>query len=179
MSAPFERPGKGSYTATPGSQDMISLLGGFRHQCVTLSKTEVKNLSKFYGFDPDHAKREAAKSHQQSIEEVKAHNEASLKAPSWDRGPLMPLPTEQDRSNVEKFLQAGDTRNLFREVETEGMRLMAYLSHFLQEGEDPVTFVHNLCRDAGYDTTRTGFVEPDDPDWEDEGDEPEDESDLK
>lgn len=57
----------------------------------------------------------------------------------------------------EAMVRAGDIRNLLRETRTDGLRLMAYLAHFLQKGEDPVVLVHNLCQQAGYDTGSTGM----------------------
>lgn len=157
----FNRPGGSTNTSTEGSADMVRMLGGTSLHGVTFTKTELRNVSEFYGIDPKQSKRLADELHAEALEEAK---NAEPPRYSWEPKNTVKIPTEKDRKAVETFLDAGTNLAALREAATDGLRLMAYLSHFLQEGEDPVTLVHNLCRDAGYDTGRTGFREPDEGD---------------
>lgn len=163
MPRTFKRPGDSTVTSTAGSADSVKMFGGHAIYGVTFTKTEMKKISLFYGVDPNQAKELADKSHAEAVEVAK---NAKPSANSWGFQKFVKVPTEEDRKSVQNFLQVGTDLSTLREATTEGLRLMAYLSHFLEVGEDPVTFVHNLCRDAGYDTMPTGFVEPD----EDDGD---------
>ncbi len=56
--------------------------------------------------------------------------------------------TVTDKNDLE---QAGGQRNLMRHVEVDGMRAMAFLSRYLEKGEDPVRFLQNAMVDVGYD----------------------------
>ncbi len=158
----FERPGGRTTTSTQGSADMVQVFGGHGIYGVTFTPTEMKKISLFYGVDPNKSKEVADKSHAEAVEAAKI---AIAKPPkySWEKNTVK-IPTEADRQSVEDFLDTGTNLSTLREATTDGLRLMAYLSHLLEFGEDPVTFVHNLCRDAGYDTMPTGFVEPDEGD---------------
>ena len=161
----FERPGGLTITSTAGSADMVSLLGGTSLYGVTFTKTELRNVSDFYGVDPEQSKALADAGHAEALEAA-AVAMAKPKRYSWESSTSVKVPTEKDRKAVETFLDAGTNLATLRQATIEGLRLMAYLSHFLQAGEDPVALVHNMCRDAGYDTTRTGFREPDEGDEE-------------
>jgi len=67
---------------------------------------------------------------------------------------------------VHKFALAGAELNLDRYMAADGVRLMALLSRFLEDGQDPVALVAQLLAEAGYDTQGAEFdSEPD----EDEG----------
>lgn len=157
MKISFKRPGGLTNTSTEGSADMIRLLGGTSLYGVTFTPTELRNVSRFYGIDPKQSKALADASHADALEAAK---NASPPKYSWEPRGTVKVPTESDRKSVEKFLDAGTNLAILREATTDGLRLMAYLSHFLQKGEDPVSLVHVLCRDAGYDTGCTGFKDP-------------------
>ena len=45
--------------------------------------------------------------------------------------------------------EAGTRRGMFRDITTDGLRLMALLSFVLQPGEDPVGFVLRLLQEGG------------------------------
>jgi hypothetical protein len=47
--------------------------------------------------------------------------------------------------------QAGNRRNLMRQVSMDGFRIMAFLSQYLEEGEDPVLLVANALAGYGLD----------------------------
>lgn len=48
---------------------------------------------------------------------------------------------------------AGDIRNLMRYADIDGLRVMAFLSRYLEPGEDPVRLLQNALSDAGYDVS--------------------------
>lgn len=45
----------------------------------------------------------------------------------------------------------GAVRNLFRHIESDGLRLMAFLSKYLEREEDPVQMIAMALSDAGFD----------------------------
>lgn len=53
------------------------------------------------------------------------------------------------RRGVHKFALAGAERNLDRHVAADGVRLMAFLSPFLELGQDPVALVAQLLAEGG------------------------------
>lgn len=55
--------------------------------------------------------------------------------------------------------QAGTDRNLIRHARCDGLRVMAFLSRFLEPGEDPVKFLARVLGDACFD------VDPTDSEW--------------
>jgi hypothetical protein len=59
------------------------------------------------------------------------------------------------------FLQAGADRNAMRHAEVDGLRLLAWISRYVEPGEDPLKLLVQLTVDAGYD------VDPTDVDWVD------------
>ena len=81
----------------------------------------------------------------------------------------LPPPKEgRDQSQkVEDFHQAGADRNLIRHANLDGLRLVAWLAKFVDEGKDPLAFLVRVMLDAGYDVDieDTMWVEgtPDDP----------------
>lgn len=54
----------------------------------------------------------------------------------------------EDPSELNK---AGSFKNLMRDVSHDGRRVMAFLSSFLEEGEDPVRFIAEALADLSYD----------------------------
>jgi len=52
---------------------------------------------------------------------------------------------------VDRFEQAGSSRNLFRYTRSDGFRVMAILAKYLEPGEDPVKFIVRLLSSQGYD----------------------------
>lgn len=57
------------------------------------------------------------------------------------------------------MLEAGALRNVLRAAEHDGMRIMAWLSGFLEPGEDPLKFVVQVAIEAGLE------VDPVDVSW--------------
>ena len=50
--------------------------------------------------------------------------------------------------------QAGKMLSLFRLIDKDGMRVMAYLAKYLEEeNEDPIKFLQSILVDAGLDVT--------------------------
>lgn len=58
--------------------------------------------------------------------------------------------------------QAGTDRNLIRHAKCDGLRIMAFLSKFLEPGEDPVKFLARVLVEACFD------VDPADSEWSEE-----------
>jgi hypothetical protein len=145
---------------------MVELLGGQSFEGVTFTTDQVRRLQAYYGIDPakteefvEHAiaAREAERAR---VKEEREKKEADPLRSRFDKLPEIPKPlSEKEKEDLRTFERAGSGRNIFRHVRSDGLRLMAFLSKFLEKDEDPVKFVHDLCMEAGYDTPN---------DWEEE-----------
>ncbi len=56
-----------------------------------------------------------------------------------------------DLSEVNALTAAGNTRNMYRFAERDGLRVMAFLSRYCEHGEDPVRVVAEGLASLGYD----------------------------
>ena len=147
-------------TAAPADEMGLAFGGGTHHQGVSLTRTQVERLYAFYGFDRKTVPERVAESKKMADEGYQSRL-AEWESEYKDRlvKPKPPTKYEFDAEGNAAFFDAGDRRNLFRHVVHDGLRLMAFLTPFLQKGEDPVKLVAQLCIDAEYD------VGPDVVDW--------------
>ena len=162
----FERPKnrRGTPFSTQDAANFSELLSHMTYEGVGLTLDELQHLQKFY--DITEERREAL--HRAHVENARAHAEkewdAAMPLPRYKRPTGIQYHCRQGGSRasyIEKAVQSaegtkvfsasGDMRGLFREVRTDGIRLMGFLARFLQRGEDPVKLVWALCIDAGYD----------------------------
>ena len=170
----------GNCVAAPGDTAMLALLGGESYEGVSLTSDQMRKLADFYAFDRGFVARQIAfaQAHRARAQhDAQKKNDELRKQPgflaAYDSHKLHPVPadlTDKEIAQLKDFSQAGSARDLFREIRTDGLRLMGYLSGFLQPGQDPVQLVHELCREAGYDTGSTGMSDSDtaDSDGDDE-----------
>lgn len=61
----------------------------------------------------------------------------------------------QPESNL--LMEAGADRNMFREAEQDGLRIVAWLSKFVEPGEDPLKAVILMAADAGWDVSSEDY----------------------
>ena len=146
----------GSVVTTPGAAQMMSLLGsGVVTGGVALTRDEFNAVKKLYGFTaekpnqkpppPAVPKREdfdAPWKHEQALKD----HERALKAHETWQDPRA-------------LMQAGADRNVLRDAECDGLRLLAYLARFVPVGEDPVKTLVQLASESGWDTN------PSDVEW--------------
>ncbi len=155
----FERPStSGSVCATPTDAKMIDLLGpGGHFEGLEFTKDQVKALGRFYGFDFKVAATEAmAYAEVKHTEAVQAHAElmADPDIPNWQKQDDGPAPlSAEGAAQLGQFAVSGSGRNMFRAVREDGMRVMAALSRFLEQGEDPVRLVLQLLIENNYDVS--------------------------
>jgi len=105
---------------------MLKLLDGVSSGQVTYTKDQMKNLERVYG--------------PLDREEMRARLQPDF------IGPL-----KQRHESAFELLEAGAVRNIFRAVETDGLRCIGVLAKFLEKEEDPVKLLIRLLNDAGYD----------------------------
>lgn len=142
--------------ATPTDVEVLSYCGGHSNAGVEFTADQVQRFKNFYGFDRQHTAK-VVEMMRVAHEELLAKNE-KLRAElsekkDWESKNKLrdiPAPKPFDASIVRLF-EAGDTRNVFRYVERDGMRVMAFLSEFLEYGEDPVKLVAKMVMQMGYD----------------------------
>lgn len=160
--------GGGMRAATKSDACTISLLGGRSHSAgVTLTRDQWARLGKFYTYDlaaegpPTPLPTEPAKPAPDADYYKRQDYETAMRA--WRHACANHSP-----QGAHKFALAGAERNLDRHVAADGVRLMAFLSGFLEDGQDPVALVAQLLAGAGYDTQGAeSDSEPDED--EDEG----------
>jgi hypothetical protein len=123
---------------------MVKLLGGFDSQGVTITQGQYLALQKLYGYH-------------------KEEPDPNWKAPppppprkAWE-APRRPLPEPKNDGHI--MLQAGADRNMFREAERDGLRIVAWLAKHADPGEDPLKTVVQMAIESGWD------VDPEDVDW--------------
>jgi hypothetical protein len=117
-------------TATKTDQDLIDILGGITFEGNTITHEQVRNFSEFYGY---------------KIDIKKLYIE-----PSSPRSKKQYPRKEED---PEVLFHAGSFRNMTREIINDGIRVMAFLSKYLDKNEDPVNLVAKAFINAGYDVT--------------------------
>lgn len=127
---------------------------------VAITRGKLRHMERLYGFDLDAAARDAAtKSQKQHAAALARHEQEKAKATGWDRDRLAP-PKRPEPSDVASFQSGGDTRDLLRYAEADGMRMVALIAAYLEPGEDPVRRLAKMLMDQGYDV-------PVDPEWAD------------
>lgn len=147
---------RGSYVSSPSSKICIDLLGGGTvHEGVRLSQTEVDRLRELYGYRvepphdrpappvaPDRSHYECEYDYQR---EVKKYEDALRVHERWvdPRG----------------FHQVGADRNMIRHAQCDGLRIVAWLSRYVEPGDDPLRSLVGLLSGAGID------IEPSDVAW--------------
>lgn len=139
---------QGRTVSTPYSAGMMSLLGsGPVFKGLALSKSEHRGLQKLYGFydekpnkkppPPPTPKREDFDMAWKFENAIQDHKNAMQLWDKWED----PRP----------FLQAGADRDLMREAERDGVRMLAWIAKFTPPGEDPLKTVIQMAADAGFD----------------------------
>ena len=162
-----KRPGEPTAAvSTPLSWTMIQLLGsGPMWDGVTVTKTQYQHLRKAYEFDNKvtdaqvedlRASREVqATRHAEKMEEWDARPYPA----SYEKPPLAPEPFDEQASR--NFLTAGEDINLGCHMKRDGMRIIAYLSKWLEPGQDPMKLIVMMASDARFD------VDFEDTEWAD------------
>lgn len=150
----------GSMCVVPDDATTLSITNGVTVGNVAITRGKLRHMERLYGFDLDAAARAAAtKSHEQHVAALARHEEEKAKATGWDRDRLVP-PKRTEPSEVASFQFGGDTRDLLRYAEADGMRMVALIAAYLEPGEDPVRWLAKMLMDQGYDV-------PVDPEWAD------------
>lgn len=146
--------------STPSAEQSIAFFGGNSHGPVTVSNTQFKALAKVYQFTDNLSRVETAREeHKKAHAWRVAKYEESKKA--WNPE-APPKETPFDEKAVLRFLDAGVVRDVFRETERDGIRIMAFLAKFVEPGQDPVKLIVQMASDCGYD------VDPADFEWSQE-----------
>ena len=135
----------------PCDKTSLTLLGGVTTGNSTLiTNSQYKALLKFYDFDLDYAKKHA----KYAVDSYQKRYEADLREYQEDRTRTVREPKKPDAEKVYKehlaLMEAGDRGNLWKHVEGDGQRVMAFLARHLEVGEDPVRLLENILTEVGY-----------------------------
>lgn len=144
----------GTLVARPEDIAMAELLGYASFEGVGFTRDQKKALERYYGFtdayieDQVDSCREAHEARRKKLEEEEEERAKN----SWGYSSKRPVPLKPfSEKDVRAMHQAGSDRNLFRHVRNDGLRVMAFLSKFLDRGEDPVELLEGLMSEAGFD----------------------------
>lgn len=149
----------GSTCATPDSAMMIDMMGGDTFSGVAFSRDEIGKLEAAYGYDFKAAEKEEIDHARDAYARaVEAYKIEAAKSP-WNKPPMPEAPQPKELAN---YARSGALLQLFRNVECDGLRVMAVLARHLERGEDPVRLVLRGLMAMGCDVQA-------DPDWIDGG----------
>lgn len=142
------------YETTPAAGEMNALLGYHRLAGIRLSRDEYRAACRLYEFEkeaPDPALRPPLPPPLPEGyvpgEVRRQHERATQAHEGWDG------------KGAAVFAQAGADRNLARELEADGARVVSWLARYLSPGDDPLKAVVRLAISAGWD------VNPSDAEW--------------
>jgi len=143
-------------TATKMDNVTSSLLGGERYKGITFTHQQIRQLEKFYNFNTGEADRFADKTVELEKRNYEKKYEKEIEESTislFKREPRFPPKPDYDliREESKNLSLAGTNRNVMRHTELDGLRLMGFLSKWLEPGNDPVSFVGRLMSDIGYD----------------------------
>lgn len=144
---------------TPRTAGLIRLLGGPTYGNLAFSGDEMSALRRLYGYKkgqpnkkpppPPAPKKEDFVDRYAYQRALSEHERALAVHAQW-----------QDPVSL---LQAGADRNCLRHAELDGLRLVAWLSRYMEPNEDPLRMLIKMAIDSGMD------VDPADVEWSDEG----------
>lgn len=148
-------------TATPGNKNEMALLGsGPGHRNFYPTRDQYRALKKVYGVHEETLPGPLPLPDKPDTSGMSPWQaEEALK--NWERRvkDVQKFNTPKERKAAQNFNQAGADRNLFRHMEHDGLRMVAWLAKYLEPGEDPVKLLVLIASDAGFD------VPPEDYGW--------------
>lgn len=148
-------------TATPGNKNEMALLGsGPGHRNFYPTRDQYRALKKVYGVHDEPLPGPVPLPEKPDTSGISPMaREQALK--DWERRvrDVEKLNTPAGRKSFQDFNEAGAARNIFRHVEHDGLRMVAWLSRYMEPGEDPVKVLVRMASEAGFD------VPPEDYGW--------------
>jgi len=135
---------------------MIKLLDGITFEGTDITNDQYKNLLKYYEYDLDHSdtmSKLSAKLTDEKYEkecseweEEEASNNIYYNVPKQKKPDI-----ENILKETKRFYEAGNIKNIMREASHDGRRIMAFISKFLEKGEDPVKLIAECMSQVGFD----------------------------
>jgi hypothetical protein len=122
------------------------------HEGVAFTSDQIKRLRKVYLFTDEFIDQQVAEgleAHEKAV--AKWQEEYDAIDSDWTRRNFRKKPEPFDAEAMRRFYSTGSDRNLFRHAQRDGLRLMAFLSEFVEQGHDPVKLVVQLASEAGFD----------------------------
>ena len=148
----------GSTVTTPRAAGLIRLLGGPTYGNLAFSEDEMSALRRLYGYKKEQPNKKPPPPPAPKKEDF-VDRYAYQRALSEHEHALAERARWQDPV---RLLQAGADRNCLRYAELDGLRLVTWLSRYVEPGEDPLRMLIRMAIDSGMD------VDPADVEWSDE-----------
>jgi len=141
-------------TATQVDSSLIALIGGYTWEGVNFTRDQVQSLMRFFSFDPEHTSRRVesglVKARDAHSKKKREYDAALAQGMHYARDPGK-FSEEKYHEGSARFFDTGDERDVARCTSHEGLRVMAYLSRFLEPGEDPVRLVARGMAALGFE----------------------------
>lgn len=147
----------GCVVTTPRVSSMMQLLGsGTTYKGNALSSDEFRAVKKLYGFQKEKPGVKPSPPKAPELKDFKS---------SWEYEDAMIRhrnAISHPWQDPQSFMQAGADRNVMREAETDGLRLLAWIAKYVPKGEDPLKSLIQAVTEAGWD------IDPEDVEWSQE-----------
>ena len=150
----FKVPGGVIAVDTPSTETIAQIFGlPFVYEGNGFTDSQRDRLWAFYGFKTNYYDGFAESVHTAAVTRYKEdlRNWSALSRKNR-REPTKPSFGET-LEDVKRFGETGDGITLGRLIARDGMRVMAFLSQYLEQGEDPVRVVARLAQQVGWDVT--------------------------
>jgi len=139
----------------PNDGVTIALLGGESYAGVTFTPDQHRALRDLYEVsDEVHDVERWRSAHDESQAQIQVLADKNPFKPVADKNPFKPVAF--DEKGFRAWKAAGEDINVMRRASLDGLRLIGLLAKFLEPGEDPVRYVHDLLIDAGLDVDAWG-----------------------
>jgi hypothetical protein len=132
---------------------------GARYGNVALTRNQLQRLQHVYGYDPRYGVQEQERSYDFAVTAYQVSLAAwnSTQHKHWETPPQPP--NKAEFPEAAQLLDGGGVVYLGRDITSDGIRVMAFLSHWLEPGEDPVLLVARALAASGYDVAELPDLE--------------------
>lgn len=134
---------------------MMQLLGSHSYQSISLTSDEFRNIQKLYVIEQE----KPVKKPEAPVAPKREDFDVPYKYQDALRDHEKAVKVHDNWKSPHALLQAGADHNVMRHASADGLRIVAWLSKYVEAGSDPLKLVVQLASEAGFD------VDPEDLEW--------------
>ena len=144
-------------TSTPRAKELIQFFGsGPSYEGTYTTTDEYRALQRVYGFHDETLPEIREPTKPDTSRMTYSQKEYALK--QYEEA-LAASRSPKNREEIQSFLQAGSDLALMRHARNDGLRMIFWLSRYLEPGQDPVKLLISMAVASGFD------VDPGDVDY--------------